>query len=1178
MSAVPPAGNPKRDYWCFISYRHADNKQPGRQWATWLHQALENYEVPTDLVGTPNQRGDVIPERIFPVFRDEEELPADADLSQPIERALQHSMTLLVLCSPRAVKSEYVAKEILGFKKLGKHDRILAAMIDGEPNATDDPEKGGAEGECFPVPLRYKLDPQGEELGPEHTEPVAADFRLPDGSEGWTTPAAYREFLRGTRFPEKEINARVAAYSKQQSLMLLKIIAGVLGIELGILTQRDKAYQLERQKEKARTLRKWLILVGTVGLAAVVLGLMAWHQQQEAQAQQKSAQRQTGIATLRNASLLIPAREFARANEALENVPTAQRGWEWHSLKRRLDARDAVYALKDLPMDAGGMLILLSVLQSPHRDLEPVSGGGVGVRLMPWAEPVQLALPPGKWTHVRLQPDLEHALVLSETRSLLLPLQEQWAGVLSALWPEAMKEELKKHPPRAAATPYFDLGGPVTSAAFTFGGVLHLNRGGGMIERWKHSTENPGMWELQQRRQEKKAEDGSLWVSPDGKHLLLVSMANDGIRVCRMNPLTLELLGSLKVEDNMHPSAIFHDGAILKDGRLMLARTTYETWNHHRVGGTLSLQEFSPEDMTPEERLLPDVSETENADDTESGLLLLDDEHTFTALTLPAEVRYPAREDPQETPASEPDAAKEPEREEEEKEKVWASIAEWEGGSGLLLSWGPHSHRLEGFGTVPCIATAAAAGCLYTLHADATVGEWIISNHLPQVRAISAEISKDLRKHTQPSDYATPPDGRFFPSYDVANEGGSYSTESGLFPGPGSSLMHLEADEDRYKSLRHIDFNSGAPVETFLKAGDLVDPSGRMPGKDEDFDPNRRQPDLWSPRNGQLSAMTLSEGTLYGLFLHPDDPLLAPHPDPEADRRPEQHPVIGAWDAETDEWLTYYGLANFTEAGTEPPEDEEEPEYEVLPSTSPGTRRVRAVLGDYLDVTFEVALQNKASNSALSPDGRRRAVVGGRRLAIHDAADNALLLELPFTNQVANPRQICWSEDGQLLGIGFGGSDPGRIGCMVWDGRAHSFHDAARCRLVLDMAKANEKNKAALGRIYAKSLATSASIGTSLGIRWDGMESKDVEAIARSIMRGKVSKSPLYEGKTVSTELSEENLRAALPHLRFHPETGIEVVPQPAQFEKRPPVSAPAPVPLPGHLSPPTQPKPVPRR
>lgn len=64
------------DYWCFISYRHADNKDQDRDWASWLHREIERYDVPAELVGTKNKRGDILPERIYPAFRDEESLPA----------------------------------------------------------------------------------------------------------------------------------------------------------------------------------------------------------------------------------------------------------------------------------------------------------------------------------------------------------------------------------------------------------------------------------------------------------------------------------------------------------------------------------------------------------------------------------------------------------------------------------------------------------------------------------------------------------------------------------------------------------------------------------------------------------------------------------------------------------------------------------------------------------------------------------------------------------------------------------------------------------------------------------------------------------------------------------------------------------------------------------------------
>jgi len=68
-----------RRYSAFISYRHADNTQEGRRWAEWLHRALERYVVPPDLIGTPNLRSEPIRDSLYPIFRDEDELPANAD-------------------------------------------------------------------------------------------------------------------------------------------------------------------------------------------------------------------------------------------------------------------------------------------------------------------------------------------------------------------------------------------------------------------------------------------------------------------------------------------------------------------------------------------------------------------------------------------------------------------------------------------------------------------------------------------------------------------------------------------------------------------------------------------------------------------------------------------------------------------------------------------------------------------------------------------------------------------------------------------------------------------------------------------------------------------------------------------------------------------------------------------
>ena len=266
---APPAAAPDpavapRDYWCFLSYRHADNKEPGRQWATWLQVSLETYEVPADLVGRVNDRGDRIPERIYPVFRDETDLPADAELSKPIEQALARSRFLVVLCSPHAVVSRFVREEIVRFKTLqpGNKDRILAAILAGDPaggevaDITEISDIPYARRQCFPRPLRYGVAPDGT-LTDIQTSPIAPDFRLPDGAEGFTSPAAYREHLGA--LGGTGTDAAVTEFEQRMELMKLKIIAGILAIPLDVLTQRDQEYRrraAERREAEERVRRE----------------------------------------------------------------------------------------------------------------------------------------------------------------------------------------------------------------------------------------------------------------------------------------------------------------------------------------------------------------------------------------------------------------------------------------------------------------------------------------------------------------------------------------------------------------------------------------------------------------------------------------------------------------------------------------------------------------------------------------------------------------------------------------------------------------------------------------------------------------------------------------------------------------------------------------------------------
>src|SRR4029450_269926 len=116
-----------RRYMAFLSYSHQDAAI-----ADWLHEELEEFRVPPRLIGKLTEHGPV-PKRLAPIFRDRQELAAASDLSEEIEEAIAGSRFLVVLCSPAAARSHWIDKEIGCFKRLHREDRILAAIIEGEP-------------------------------------------------------------------------------------------------------------------------------------------------------------------------------------------------------------------------------------------------------------------------------------------------------------------------------------------------------------------------------------------------------------------------------------------------------------------------------------------------------------------------------------------------------------------------------------------------------------------------------------------------------------------------------------------------------------------------------------------------------------------------------------------------------------------------------------------------------------------------------------------------------------------------------------------------------------------------------------------------------------------------------------------------------------------------------------
>lgn len=180
-------------YWAFLSYSHANEAIASR-----LHRELERYALPRRV-----RKAYALPARLTPIFRDVEELEAASGLNTRLQDALDESRWLIVLCSPASAKSKYVNAEIEYF--LGKHgaNRILCALLDGEPP------------ECFPPALRALKD-----------EPLAADLRA--GRDHTLAQLKLVAALAGVGFTE--LRNREAQRRKRQRLVAAAALAaGAIG-------------------------------------------------------------------------------------------------------------------------------------------------------------------------------------------------------------------------------------------------------------------------------------------------------------------------------------------------------------------------------------------------------------------------------------------------------------------------------------------------------------------------------------------------------------------------------------------------------------------------------------------------------------------------------------------------------------------------------------------------------------------------------------------------------------------------------------------------------------------------------------------------------------------------------------------------------------------------------------
>lgn len=191
--------------------------------AAKLQQKLERYRLPKHVAAKHVNSA----RTLGPIFRDREDLAAGTSLSAAIRDAISRAECLIVLCSPSAANSRWVDAEIALFRELHPEKPVLPAIISGNPH------------EAFPAALLV-----------DGNEPLAADFR-PEGDG--------------------------------PQLALLKIIAGVAGVPLDALIQRDAQRKLRR-----------VMAVTAVAIAAVIImGAMtsfALHARNEAARQRAAAE------------------------------------------------------------------------------------------------------------------------------------------------------------------------------------------------------------------------------------------------------------------------------------------------------------------------------------------------------------------------------------------------------------------------------------------------------------------------------------------------------------------------------------------------------------------------------------------------------------------------------------------------------------------------------------------------------------------------------------------------------------------------------------------------------------------------------------------------------------------------------------------------------------------------
>ncbi len=275
-------------YDAFISYRHAKLDQFV---AENLHKLLEMFKVPYIAADSVKKQKK---NKINRVFRDRDELPLSSNLSENIQNALETSEFLIVICSPRTPESLWVQKEISTFISLHGREKVLAVLIEGEPE------------QSFPRELCFEQVEKILEDGTTCTveqvvEPLAADVR------GKNKKEVYKNL-------KKE---------------LLRLAAPLLGCSYDDLKQRHRERKIKRMMMASIAVATIFLVFGSISMAMALQikkqSVLIQEQSEEIEKQyQEVLKRQAQTLADTSTELLAEGNRIAAiqvAKEALTEMP-----------------------------------------------------------------------------------------------------------------------------------------------------------------------------------------------------------------------------------------------------------------------------------------------------------------------------------------------------------------------------------------------------------------------------------------------------------------------------------------------------------------------------------------------------------------------------------------------------------------------------------------------------------------------------------------------------------------------------------------------------------------------------------------------------------------------------------------------------------------------------------------